>query len=343
MVRGVQGSKGDIGDGSASYSEMPGATCATGGVRLVVTRNGTESTDPSDTKYICNGDRGLTGATGLVGPLGPLGPIGPQGPTGAQGPQGPKGDTGIAGAKGGKGDGFTFRGRWDVTASYHLNDVVTAQGSAFVAVADSIATDPGTDTVAASWVLLAARGTKGDKGDQGMQGSPGIDGLPGPKGDVGPQGPAAIPGAAGSVRVGANNWFLPLASGSWSIPNNTLTVLPGSGFTAITTGGPLEISVTLGGTYLQTFNQFSCMPVIDGVWAGRFGFGSGSQASLPYVEGIEYNTTANLLVVTWSRSRVYSGISGGTHDFDIRCWASGGPKPPQVGNFAVNSFTVKEI
>ena len=108
--QGVQGLRGDTGDGWTSYLEMPGANCAAGGLRLVVTQNRTASTDPSDTKYICNGDRGLIGATGPVGPLGPLGPIGPQGPTGAQGPQAPKGDTGIAGAKGDKGDGFTFRG-----------------------------------------------------------------------------------------------------------------------------------------------------------------------------------------------------------------------------------------
>jgi hypothetical protein len=108
------------------------------------------------------------------------------------------------------------------------------------------------------------------------------------------------------VLLGANNWFLP--SGAWSIPANTLTVLPGSGFMANTTGGPLEINVTLGATFLQALSQFSCTRVIDGVWAGRFGFGAGLQTSVPYVEGIEYNGTANSLLVAWSRSRIYSGI-----------------------------------
>jgi hypothetical protein len=108
-------------------------------------------------------------------------------------------------------------------------------------------------------------------------------------------------------------------------------------------GGPLEISVTLGGTILQTLSQFSCMPVVDDVWVGRFGFGSASQASFPYVEGIEYNGTANLLLVTWSRSRVYSDVPAGIHVFDIRCWSTGGSSAPLVGDFAVNSLTVKEI
>jgi Collagen triple helix repeat (20 copies) len=340
-LQGVQGPKGDTGAGWASYLEMPGANCATGGLRLVVTRNGIESTDPNETKYICTGDRGLTGATGPGGPLGPVGPMGPQGPTGAQGLQGSKGDTGIAGAKGDKGDSFTFRGGWDASASYRMNDVVTTHGSAYVATADSIATDPGTDTVGSSWVLLAARGITGTTGDPGIQGSPGVDGRPGPKGDVGPQGPSGVPGAAGSTLVGATNWFL--AGGSWSIPTNALTVLPGSSFTGITTGGPLEIAVTIGGTFLQALNQFSCMPVVDGGWVGRFAFGAAFQASLPYVEGIEYNGTADVLVVTWSRSRVYSGIPAGTHAFEVRCWATGGVNSPLVGDFAVHSLTVKEI
>ena len=280
---------------------------------------------------------GAVGPVGAQGPQGAMGPAGPQGPTGAQGQPGPKGDTGIAGAKG---DSFTFRGGWDVTVSYQLNDVVTENGSAYVAVAGSVAIDPSTDTAATSWVVLAARGTNGSKGDQGIQGAAGVDGQQGPKGDAGPQGPAGAAGAAGTVLVGANNWFL--AGGSWSIPANTLTVLPGSGFRGETMGGPLEINVTLGGAFLQAFSQFSCMPVVDGVWAGRFGFGSALQASFPYVEGIEYNT-GNLLIVTWSRSRVYSSIPAGIHVFDIRCWSTGGSSAPQVGDFAVNSLTVKEI
>jgi hypothetical protein len=93
---------------------------------------------------------------------------------------------------------------------------------------------------------------------------------------------------------------------------------------------------------LQTLSQFSCLPAIDGAWAGRFGFGPG-QTSLPYVEGIEYNGTANLLLVAWSRSRIYSDIPSGTHNVDIRCWATGGLSAPLVADFAVNSLTVKEI
>jgi hypothetical protein len=287
-----------------------------------------------------SGAQGAKGETGAQGPQGVRGDQGPAGAAGAVGPIGPVGAIGPQGPKGEKGDGFTFRGSWDTTASYHLNDVVTENGSAYVAVAGSVAIDPATDTAPTSWVVLAARGTKGDKGDQGIQGLPGINGLPGAKGEVGPQGAAGSPGAAGSVLVGANNWFLP--NGAWSILDNTLTVLPGSGFVAKTTGGPLVINVTLGATFLQALSQFSCLPAIDGAWAGRFGFGPGLQTSLPYVEGIEYNGTANLLLVAWSRSRIYSGIQSGTHNVDIRCWATGGLSAPLVADFAVNSLTVKE-
>jgi Collagen triple helix repeat (20 copies) len=182
------------------------------------------------------------------------------------------------------------------------------------------------------------QGPQGPKGDTGAAGPQGIAGEQGLQGLVGPQGPA---GPAGIGLVGATNWFL--AGGSWSIPGNTLTLLPGSGFTGITTGAPLEIAVTIGGTFLQALNQFSCMPVVDGGWVGRFAFGAALQASLPYVEGIEYNGSADVMVVTWTRSRVYSGIPAGTHAFDVRCWSTGGAALPLVGDFAVNSMTVKEI
>src|SRR5450631_2568747 len=65
---------------------------------------------------------------------GPQGPLGPMGLTGAQGLQG------VAGPQGAAGTGFNFRAAFDNTASYAANDVVSYNGSSYVA---KVATNSG--------------------------------------------------------------------------------------------------------------------------------------------------------------------------------------------------------
>jgi hypothetical protein len=71
--QGPPGPKGDTGDGLHTYAEPPGPNCAGGGVRVVATFDGVESSFPSDVQYVCKGDpgpqgeRGDTGATGAAG------------------------------------------------------------------------------------------------------------------------------------------------------------------------------------------------------------------------------------------------------------------------------------
>jgi hypothetical protein len=91
---------------------------------------------------------------------------------GLGGPVGPKGDAGPS--------GLTWRGTWQPTDSYAVNDVVEHQGSAFVAVAASTGLAP----PSSDWHLLALSGAVGSMGPQG------------PKGDVGPRGPAGVDGAS---------------------------------------------------------------------------------------------------------------------------------------------------
>ena len=79
------------------------------------------------------GPQGLIGLTGAPGPVGPTGPAGPQGnsgPTGLQGPQGIPGSQGIAGTNGTNGTGFNFRGVFNTSTAYAINDVVTFAPSA---------------------------------------------------------------------------------------------------------------------------------------------------------------------------------------------------------------------
>ena len=90
---------------------------------------------------------------------GVVGPTGPQGPTGAAGPAGPAGPPGPAGPVGRDGDGFIFRGEWDANASYQQRDVVTKDGSSYVAGSASTGIDPTLPDGA--WAVFAARGTTG--------------------------------------------------------------------------------------------------------------------------------------------------------------------------------------
>ena len=131
-------------------------------------------------------------------PPGPHGPIGPQGPAGPQGPEGAPGATGPTGPTG---SGFTFRGEWDATAQYLGNDVVTKDGSAFIARIDSVGVDPtlAAESSGGDWALLASKGAVGPSGATGPQGEQGPPGAQGPVGPTGPKGDTGATGATGEA------------------------------------------------------------------------------------------------------------------------------------------------
>lgn len=85
------------------------------------------------------------------------------------------------GAPGKDGIGFVWRGPFDATATYAVNDVVSSGGSAWIAIA---ANGPGelTPNANSAWQLMVS------KGDDGFPGPQGPAGLPGPAGPIGPSG-----------------------------------------------------------------------------------------------------------------------------------------------------------
>jgi hypothetical protein len=106
------------------------------------------------------------GATGPQGPAGPAGPTGPQGPaglagaTGATGATGPRGLTGAPGAPGpagANGTSFIFLDTYNPYATYAAENVVTYNGSSYVAI---VANGPNPSGPAPdqnpSWSLMAA-------------------------------------------------------------------------------------------------------------------------------------------------------------------------------------------
>jgi hypothetical protein len=118
--------------------------------------------------------------TSVVGPPGPQGPPGIAGTDGAPGVAGPIGPTGATGPRG---DGFTFRGAWEPTTAYHVNDVVTKSGSAYIALSDSVKIDP--QIPGTAWTLFAAKGEMGLAGANGADGKDGANGTDGANGKDG--------------------------------------------------------------------------------------------------------------------------------------------------------------
>jgi hypothetical protein len=94
--------------------------------------------------------RGADGADGERGAPGEDGQDGDRGPRGATGEQGPFGLDG---------EGLEWRGEFDGSTSYHRNDIVQYEGSAWIATSDDAAGTPGTS---ANWDLLAQGGSSGE-------------------------------------------------------------------------------------------------------------------------------------------------------------------------------------
>lgn len=195
------------------------------------------------------------GATGPQGPAGPTGPTGVQGPTGltgatgVTGPQGPKGLTGAPGAPGptgANGIGFIFLNAYDPFGTYAINNVVTYNGSSYVAIVPNGPNPTGpTPDKNPSWSLMASVGATGPAGPQGSLGpigDPGPQGLTGPAGATGPQGPRGLTGAPGAPGpAGANGigfTFLSAFDPFATYAANNVVTYNGSTYVAILPNGP---------------------------------------------------------------------------------------------------------
>lgn len=88
------------------------------------------------------------------GVLSQAGTAGAAGAQGAPGPQGPAGATGV-----------NFLGAWSSATGYLANDAVTFEGSTYLALTGSMASEP--DTSPAQWAVLAMKGAAGPTGPAG--------------------------------------------------------------------------------------------------------------------------------------------------------------------------------
>lgn len=127
------------------------------------------------------GDKGIPGSKGQKGERGQIGLPGSRGLPGQPGQRGEKGD------KGEPGKSITWRSEWETLIDYYLNDLVSADGSAYICIREHNSrynSRPGTGIEwLNSWEVVALRG------DQG------VGGTQGPTGDRGAQGETGSPGA----------------------------------------------------------------------------------------------------------------------------------------------------
>ncbi len=97
-----------------------------------------------------------------------------------------------AGAKGERGVQLVWRGQWNASTAYVMNDAVQSQGAAYIAVAPSTNSAP----PSAPWQVLVERAPAAAQASGPT--SRGPQGPPGPEGPVGPQGPAGPAGSGGA-------------------------------------------------------------------------------------------------------------------------------------------------
>lgn len=87
------------------------------------------------------------------------------------------------------------RGNWEDDVQYNANDLISFNGSSYLAIVANIGYQP--DINADKWQLIAT----GEKGQQGIQGPQGIQGEQGPQGERGIQGERGPQGPAGQQGI----------------------------------------------------------------------------------------------------------------------------------------------
>lgn len=202
---------------------------AAGTFDLTVTNSQGSSVDFNLT-YGATGAQGPAGPAGAAGPQGPAGPAGATGATGATGPRGLTGAPGAPGPEGANGTSFVFLDAYNPNATYAANNVVTYNGSSYIAfVANGPSPSGPTPDKNPDWAVMAAGGTgpAGPAGPAGPTGDPGPSGPMGNPGPAGPAGPQGTPGGllsyAYAAPLTATNLTVAIDEASAQVASVTLT------------------------------------------------------------------------------------------------------------------------
>lgn len=177
-VQGEQGERGETGKGfsiaktypsvAAMFADYNNPQIPVGSFVLINT------SDVNNVENAMMYVKGETEYNYLTDLSGAQGIRGERGERGLQGIQGIQGERGITGEKGETGLGFNWRGTYSNTISYSLNDVVSYNGSSYVALQNTLGNLP-TDT--ASWNMVSQRGVDGEGSVSSVNGIfPDVDG-----------------------------------------------------------------------------------------------------------------------------------------------------------------------
>lgn len=179
--------------------------------------------------------------------------------------------------------GFTPLGAWSSGATYATNDLVSYNGSSYIAIQASTNQQP--DTQTAYWVLSAQLGATGPTGPTGNTGSTGATGATGPTGPTGAAGAGDVTtntaqtitapkrgtvttANAGSFDMNVTNNFLctPTAGVTLTFTNITagqsglITLVNPSAYTiskaaAVKMGSTALAAISAAGTYLLSYHS----------------------------------------------------------------------------------------
>jgi hypothetical protein len=128
--------------------------------------------------------------------------------------------------------GWRYRGAWSSTTSYAVLDVITSNGSSFLAKKASRGHAPASSTT--YWGLVATAGASGAQGPRGLQGVQGVQGV---RGVQGVQGVPGVPGDAPFKYTTFN--FATMPSGTFSTVNwhSLAFTAPANGYAHVTGTG----------------------------------------------------------------------------------------------------------
>ena len=250
---------------------------------------------------------------------------------------------------------MTFLGPWDSGTTYTNNDVVTTNGSSWIALTATNGVDPTTDG-GTNWLVIAAAGATGATGDTGLQGpagTNGVDGLQGLQGvagatgavgatgDTGATGDQGVAGATGDTGATGADGFSGSANGTVATAQITTSTNyanlnpagppPGSTFipgipdimppvitNLVAVGSPrADVTVPSSGNVLVTLTAY--MSNSDN-GSGCMSF---SVDGAPATDATSLRAGGDNHVFQGSATYVVSGLSPGSHAFDVRYRTTG--------------------
>jgi microcystin-dependent protein len=188
----------------------------------------------------------------------------------SKGDKGDKGDQGIQGIQGNPGQPANWRGTWNSSTTYVLNDGIYYNGNSYIAIAGNLNKPP--DVNPGFWQQVGAQGLQGIQGVQGIQGIQGVNAFTTTAVDftvpnVGFTAPCTVVDASWVVP-GQYIWLAGAAGsgigGSLQVQSksgNSLTLLNPAPLPGIAVGGTVVVSGSLLSSGGATGSKGDSLPI----------------------------------------------------------------------------------